>query len=134
MSRLSYNYAVVRVVPRVHLGAFANVGVLVHARTAGFLGVRLLTDPAGLAPLLRGTDPELVARYLRSWRGICEGAAEFGPVALAPPSERFHWLTAPRSDILQASPVHAGLCDDPQRVLEDLYAEYVLQKEIEAQR
>lgn len=98
---------------------------LVHARTAGFLGVRLLTDPADLAPFLRGTDPELVSRYLRSWRGICEGAAEFGPVALAPPSERFHWLTAPRSDILQSSPVHAGLCDDPERVLEELYAEYV---------
>ena len=126
MSRLSYNYAVVRVVPRVHLGAFVNVGVLLHARTAGFLGIRLLTDPAALAPLLRGTDPELVSRYLRSWRGICEGGAEFGPVALVPPSERFHWLTAPRSDILQSSPVHAGLCDDPERVLEDLFSAYVL--------
>ncbi len=126
MSRLSFNYAVVRVVPRVHLGAFVNVGVLVHARTAGFLGIRLLTDPADLAPLVRGTDPQLVSRYLLSWRGICEGGAEFGPVALVPPSERFHWLTAPRSDILQCSPVHGGLCDEPERVLDELYREFVL--------
>ena len=120
---ISYNFAVVRVVPRVHLGTFVNVGVLVHARTAGFLGVRILTDPADL--VLPGIDPELLSRYLRSLRGICEGAPEFGTVALVPPSERFHWLTAPRSDIIQSSPVHGGLCDDPERVLEELYAEFV---------
>ena len=122
---ISYNFAVVRVVPRVHLGTFVNVGVLVHARTAGFLGVRILTDPTDLAPLVAGPDPELLSRYLRSLRGICEGAPEFGAVALVPPSERFHWLTAPRSDIIQSSPVHGGLCDDPARVLEELYASFV---------
>jgi hypothetical protein len=124
--RIAYNFAVVRVVPRVHVGTFANVGVLVHARTASFLGVRLLTEPSELAPLVRVADAELLARYLRSLRGICEGRAEFGPVALAPPSERFHWLTAPRSDILQSSPIHGGVCDDPARVLEELHAEFVL--------
>ena len=124
-SWISYNFAVVRVVPRVHLGTFVNVGVLVHARTAGFLGVRILTEPADLAPLLPGTDPELLSRCLRSLRGICEGVSEFGPVALVPPSERFHWLTAPRSDIIQSSPVHGGLCIDPQRVLDELYAAFV---------
>ncbi len=122
---ISYNFAVVRVVPRVHLGTFANVGVLVHARTADFLGVRILTDPADLAPLLPGTDPDLLSRYLLSLRGICEGSPEYGAVALVPPSERVHWLTAPRSDIIQSSPVHGGLCDDPERVLEVLYAEFV---------
>jgi hypothetical protein len=121
----SYNFAVVRVVPRVHLGTFVNVGVLVHARTAGFLGIRVLTDPADLAPVFPSTDTELLSRYLRSLRGICEGAPEYGPVALVPPSERFHWLTALRSDIIQSSPIHGGLCDDPERVLEELYAEFV---------
>jgi hypothetical protein len=123
--RISYNYAVVRVVPRVHLGTFVNVGVLVHARTAGFLGIRILTDPAELTLLFPSTDHELLSRYLRSLRGICEGAPEFGAVALVPPSERFHWLTALRSDIIQSSPVHGGLCDDPERVLEELYAQFV---------
>jgi hypothetical protein len=125
MSWVSYNYAVLRVVPRVHLHAFVNVGVIVHARTAGFLAARLLTDPADLAPRLPGTDPDLLSRYLLSWRGISEGRPECGPVALAPPSERFHWLTAPRSDILQSSPVHAGLCEDPERVLEEMFGAYV---------
>ncbi len=125
MSWISYNYAVLRVVPRVHLHAFVNVGVIVHARTAGFLAARLLTAPDVLAPLLPGTDPELLSRYLLSWRGISEGRAECGPVALAPPSERFHWLTAPRSDILQSSPVHAGVCEDPARALDEMFAAYI---------
>ena len=123
--KTSYNFAIVRVVPRVHIGTFANVGVLVHARTAGFLGVRILAAPDELARRVHVADTELLARYLRSWRGICEGDAAFGPVALVPPSERFHWLTAPRSDILQCSPVHGGICDDPARVLDELFAEFV---------
>ncbi|MBD0321228.1 MAG: DUF3037 domain-containing protein [Gemmatimonadetes bacterium] len=125
MSRTSYSYAVVRVVPRVHLWAFANVGVVVHARTAGFLDVRLLSEPHELNPLVRGVDLELLARYLRSWRSICLGEPHAGTVALAPPSERFHWLTAPRSDILQASPVHTGLCAEPALALEELFSMYV---------
>ena len=125
-ARIAYSFATVRVVPRVHVGTFVPVGVLVHARTAGFLGVRVMTDPAALAALAPAVDAELLTRYLRSWRGICEGSAEFGPVALVPPSERFHWLTAPRSDILQCSPVHGGVCADPEDALEELYAQFVL--------
>ena len=56
---------------------------------------------------------------------MCRGDPAAGPVALAPPSERFHWITAPRSDVIQSSPVHGGLCDDPARALDRLYAEYV---------
>ncbi|HET6230345.1 MAG TPA: DUF3037 domain-containing protein [Longimicrobiaceae bacterium] len=124
-ARVAYNFAVLRVVPHVHLGAFVNVGVVVHARTAGFVGIRLVTDAAELAARVPDLDTELLAKYLRSCRGICEGDAEWGPVALAPPSERFHWLTAPRSDVLQCSPVHVGICESPQRALDDLFATYV---------
>lgn len=121
----AYDFAVVRVVPHVHLDAFVNVGVVLHARTAGFLGIRLLTDPVELAARVADVDPVLLARYLDAHRRIVDGDPAAGPVALAPPSERFHWLTAPRSDVLQSSPIHGGLCEDPAQALADLYAAYV---------
>ena len=122
---ISYSWAVLRVVPRVHLGSFVNVGVVVHARTAGFLGTRLVDDPAEPARRVPDLDAELLARYLRSWKGICEGEAASGRMALSPASERFHWLTAPRSDVLQSSPVHDGVCEDPARALDEMFAAYV---------
>jgi Protein of unknown function (DUF3037) len=124
-SWVSYDFAVLRAVPHVYLGAFVPVAVVVHARTAEFLGIRAITDPAALAARVPDVDVELLARYLRSCEAICAGDPAAGPVALAPPSERFHWLTAPRSDVLQSSPVHEGLCEDPQRALEELFVEYV---------
>jgi hypothetical protein len=124
-SRVDYDFAVLRVVPRVHLGAFVNVGVVVHARTAEFLALRALTDERILARHVPGVDAELLARYLRSCEAICAGDVAAGPMALAPTSERFHWLTAPRSDVLQSSPVHEGICDDPRRALDALFDEYV---------
>ena len=124
--RIAYDFAVLRAVPHVHLGAFVPVGVLVHARTTGYLGMRVLSDFAELAARVPDVDHELLARYLRSQCAVAAGDAAAGPVGLAPPSERFHWLTAPRSDVLQSSPVHAGLAVDPARALEALFAEYVL--------
>ena len=123
--RVDYDFAVLRAVPRVHLGAFVNVGVVVHARTVEFLALRAVTDEHVLAAYVPGVDAELLARYLRSCEAICAGDVAGGPMALAPPSERFHWLTAPRSDVLQSSPVHEGICDDPRRALEALFEEYV---------
>ena len=123
--QVDYDFAVLRVVPRVHLGAFVNVGVVVHARTAEFLALRAVTDERVLATHVHGVDAELLARYLRSCEAICAGDVTAGPMALAPPSERFHWLTAPRSDVLQSSPVHEGICDDPQRALDALFEDYV---------
>ena len=123
--RVDYDFAVLRVVPRVHLGAFVNVGVVVHARTAEFLALRAVTDERVLAAHVHGVDADLLARYLRSCERICAGDVTAGPMALAPPSERFHWLTAPRSDVLQSSPVHEGICDDPQRALDALFEDYV---------
>ena len=122
--RVDYDFAVLRVVPRVHLGAFVNVGVVVHARTVEFLALRAVTDERILAANVIGVDADLLARYLRSCEAICAGDAAAGPMALAPPSERFHWLTAPRSDVLQSSPVHEGV-GDPRQALEDLFEFYV---------
>ena len=124
-NQVEYDFAVMRVVPRVHLGAFVNVGVVLHARAAEQLAMRVLTDVTTLAQRLPGVDSELLARYLRSCEAISVGDPSAGPVALAPPSERFHWLTAPRSDIIQSSPVHEGICEDPQKALDDLVRAYV---------
>ena len=124
-TRTEYEFAVLRAVPHVHLGAFVNVGVVLHARRAGYLTLRALDDPAALLARLPGSDTELLGRYLRSCVAICAGDPHAGPVALAPTSERFHWLTAPRSDVLQSSPVHEGVCDDVAEELEALFEMYV---------
>lgn len=121
-----FDYAIVRAVPHVHLGTFIPVGVVVHARTAEFLGMRALHDPALLAARVPGVDAELLASYLRSLVAVSAGDASAGPVALDSTSERFHWLTAPRSDVLQTSPVHGGLCADPEIALDRLFNQYVL--------
>ncbi len=124
-----YDWAVLRVVPRVHLGASFNVGVVLHARTRGFLDLLVVDDPEVLARRIPEVDPHLLARYLTSIRALARGEPSEGcgaaSVALAPDSERFHWLTAPRSDILQASPVHGGLTRDPGATLARLFAEQV---------
>lgn len=122
---ISYNFAVLRVVPHVHIGAFVPVGVVVHARTTEFIGARVTTDPAELRRRAGDADVELLARYLESCEAICAGEITAGPIALAPPSERFHWLTAPRSDVIQAGPVHEGLCDDPRETLNHLFSTIV---------
>lgn len=124
--RVSYDFAVLRVVPHVHLGGFGPVGVILHARTLEFLGMRALTDPGQLRERFPDLDHELLLRYLETFERICAGDPAAGPVALDPPSERFHWLTSPRSDVLQTSPIHEGLCDDPAHALERLYRDYVL--------
>jgi DUF3037 family protein len=123
--RIAYNFAVLRLVPHVHLGEFVPVGVILHARTIELLALRAITDRAALAARLPGMDHDLIAQYLSSFERICTGDAGGGPIALAPPSERFHWLTAPRSDILQTSPIHEGLTDDPRKELDTLFLAYV---------
>lgn len=124
-AEVDYDFAILRAVPHVHLGTFAPVGVIVHARTAEFLGLRAITDVAMLRERVPDVDVELLARYLRSYEAVAAGDPSAGPVALAPSSERFHWLTAPRSDVLQSSPIHEGLCDDPARALERLFGLHV---------
>lgn len=117
-----YDYAVVRVVPRVDLGFFVNVGVVLHARTAGYLGLRLTDDLGAVARHCPTSLPvAAVQRHLRAYATIAEGGPAGGPIGLLPPSERFHWLTAPRSAVLQTSPLHAGRTGDPAKTLDLLF-------------
>ena len=122
---ISYSFAVLRVVPHVHTGVFVPVGVVLHARTEEYLGVRVITDPTVHSKRASDADIELLVRYLESCKAIGDGEDLAGPIALAPPSERFHWLTAPRSDVIQCGPVHEGLTNDPARTLDELFAALV---------
>lgn len=120
-----YSYALVRVVPRVERGEFLNVGVVLFSRELDFLGARLEVDEARLRSLAPDVDAALVERHLRVFEAICEGAAEGGPIAALPRPERFHWLVAPRSTMIQTSPVHVGRSQNVQQALEGLLDEFV---------
>lgn len=120
-----YDYAIIRVVPRVHLCTFANVGVVLHARTAHFLDARLHLDGDLLRTLCPQIDLPIVERYLEAYRRVCAGGDGAGAIGLLPPSERFHWLTAPRSALMQCSEVRAGRTHDPEATLEHLFDVHV---------
>lgn len=124
-NRVAYDFAVLRLVPHPHLERWVPVGLVLHARTAEFVGARVVDDPEVLGRLAGDVDVDVLVRYLRNWRAIAEGDPEAGPVALYPPSERFHWLTCPRSDVLQASPVRRGLDAEPSAALDRLFTEHV---------
>ncbi len=113
-----YDWALIRLVPDVVRGDACTVGVILHARRAGFLGIRLRPDTSSVCG---DVDSDLVGRYLAALIAIAGGGADAGPIGMLPPSERFHWLTAPRSTALQPSPVHTGRSADPSAALDTLY-------------
>lgn len=120
-----YSYALVRLVPRVERGEFLNVGVVLFSRELDFLGARLEVDEARLRSLAPDVDASLVERHLGVFQAICDGLEDGGPIAALPKPERFHWLVAPRSTMIQTSPVHVGRSQDVKRALEDLLDEFV---------
>jgi hypothetical protein len=116
----SYDYAIVRVVPRVERGEFVNAGVLLFCRTRRFLGARIALDAGRLAAIAPKIDITEVTRHLAVIPLVCAGGVGSGPIGQLPQAERFHWLVAPRSAMIQTSPVHSGLCDEPAVELEQL--------------
>ena len=116
----SYDYAVIRVVPRVERGEFLNVGAILFCRTLRYLEARIELDPARLLALAPSLDVAAVERHLAAIPTLCAGGRAAGPFASMTISERFHWLVAPRSAMVQTSPVHSGLCIDPASALERL--------------
>ncbi len=118
----SFDYAVVRVVPRVDRDEFINAGVIVYCRALDYLAARIELDRARLAALFApaADDLESIERALALIPRICAGDATAGPIARLDAAERFHWLVSPRSTITQTSPVHSGLCDDPAKTLDHL--------------
>ncbi len=113
----SYEYAYLRVVPNLDRGEFVTVGVLLFCRTLRFLEVRLTLDEARLLAIAPTLDVGELQRHLALIPRICAGE---GPIGELGQAESFHWLVAPHNTLIQASPVHAGLCDDPAVALEKL--------------
>ena len=121
-----FEYAVLRVVPRVERGECINAGVVLYCQAERFLGARVHLDPARLMALDPGADLEAVRAHLEAFRSVCAGGPEAGAVGRLPLGERFGWLVAPRSTVVQPSPVHTGLTDDAEAELERLLSRMVL--------
>ncbi|NLD70136.1 MAG: DUF3037 domain-containing protein [Limnobacter sp.] len=121
----TYDYAVVRVVPRVEREEFINAGIVLSCPALRFLEARIELYEARLLALDPGVDLELVRRHLASFPAICAGTPDSGPIGQLPQRARFHWLTARRSSIIQTSPVHTGRCIDPTATIERLMARMV---------
>jgi hypothetical protein len=124
--REDFQYAIVRAVPRVERGETLNVGVVLFSRRHRFLAARTELDEAALRALAPDCDGAQVRLQLETIERIAAGDPGGGPIAALEPSERFHWLTAPASTIVQASAVHTGLTADPAAELERLFETLVL--------
>jgi hypothetical protein len=120
-----FDYAVVRIVPCVERGEYVNAGVILFCRTRRYLGGRVELDPARVLALWPTADLDEIAEHLAVIPRVCAGGPEAGPIGQLPLHERFHWLVAPRSTVIQVSPVHAGISDDPDQTLEHLMATMV---------
>ncbi len=126
--RYSFDYAVVRVVPRVERGEFVNAGVIVFCPTESYLAAKVAVPRDRLLALDPAIDLELIAAHLDVIPRVCRGGKDAGPIGELPQRARFHWLVAPRSTIIQVSPVHAGVEADLDAALDSLYAKLVSQR------
>jgi hypothetical protein len=115
-----FEYALLRVVPRVDRGECINAGVVLYCQDARFLDARVHLDPKRLRALDPNLDPEVIRAHLEVARLVCEGGPGAGAVGLLPPVQRFGWLVAPRSTVVQPSPVHTGFTEDPGEAIEHL--------------
>jgi hypothetical protein len=120
-----FAYCILRVVPDVERGEFINAGIVLFARQAGFLAAQIAVDRGRLEALAPGCDFEPVVRHLEALERVAAGDPEGGPIARMDPSERFNWIAAPSSTVVQASPVHTGLTADPAAKLAQLFARLV---------
>jgi hypothetical protein len=120
-----FEYAVIRVVPRVEREEFLNVGVIVYCQAQGFLKTAFELPEARLRAFSNELDMRELEERLRAFERICAGGPTGGPIGQLPIASRFRWLTATRSTVVQTSPVHPGLCADAQEALSRLYAQLV---------
>jgi hypothetical protein len=121
----SYDYAMIRVVPDVARAEFINAGVVLFAKSHGALLARTWLDEARLAALAPTADVAAIRAHLASIERVSAGGPDAGPHGELSASERFHWLTSPRSTVIQVSPVHSGLCEDPGAEVERLFERLV---------
>jgi hypothetical protein len=125
-ARNAFQYAILRVVPSVERGERLNVGVALLCPERRFVGARVALDEARLAALAPGLDAAAVREALDAIVAVADGDPTAGPLARLSPSERFGWLAAASSTVIQPSAIHTGLSEDPRRTLEHLFATLVL--------
>ena len=124
--KLLFEYAVIRVVPRVEREEFMNVGVILYCASRKFLKIACTLDKERLRAFCGTLDLEELESRMQAFGQVCAGKADGGPIGQLPHASRFRWLTAARSTIVQTSPVHPGLCTDPDATLHELYQRLVL--------
>lgn len=124
-NRVTYEYAVIRLVPKVEREEFLNVGVIMFSKRKRFIGIKYFVDEKKIQAFAPEVDLSLVEKYLKAWEDVCLGAPKGGKIGELELSSRFRWLVASRSTIIQSSKTHPGTCLEPQVVLESLYERYV---------
>jgi hypothetical protein len=121
-----FEYAVIRVVPKVEREEFLNVGVILYCAKQKFLQIKCDVNEERLSAFCKKTDIEMLKEYLKAFEQVCEGKTEAGEIGKLPIAERFRWLTATRSTVVQTSKVHPGLCNNAGEKLEKLFGELVV--------
>jgi len=121
-----YEYAIIRVVPKVERGEFMNIGVIVLSKKIKYLDMKFHIDTDKLNAFSTDIDIELIQEYIAAWKLVCEGSSKGGKIGALETHVRFRWLTANRSTIIQSSPVHSGCSSDVAKVLEKLFGKFVL--------
>ena len=116
----AYDYAIVRVVPRVERGEMINVGIIISCPDSDVIMARIEVDENRLLALDASLDITMLRAHLATIPAICEGRPDAGPIAALPARQRFYWLVSPRSTVIQVSPVHTGRTSDPEAALERL--------------
>ncbi len=120
-SRSAFTYAVLRIVPDIEREEFVNAGLILFARERRFLRARTDVDLSALASLNEDCDLDAIRAQLELVQAIASGTTDVVPFAGMSQSERFHWLTTPRSTLVQPGPLHAGITDDPDATFDHLY-------------
>lgn len=125
-NRFTYEFAIIRIVPKVEREEFFNVGVILFSKHKKYLNIKYHIDAQKLKTFTEKLDLDYLNNYLKAWDLICKGSPEGGVISKLDLPSRFRWLTASRSTIIQNSKIHPGLCDAPQKELDDLFIRFVL--------
>ncbi|MBD3864365.1 DUF3037 domain-containing protein [Olleya marilimosa] len=124
--KVTFEYAIIRLVPKVEREEFFNIGVILYSKRKKFVGVKHKINESKLNAFGCDLDLDTLNNYLKSWELICKGDVSAGTISQFEISDRFRWLAATRSTIIQSSKTHSGLTDDPEKELEDIFKSYVL--------
>ncbi|WP_416443179.1 DUF3037 domain-containing protein [Leeuwenhoekiella sp. A16] len=124
--KVTFEYAIIRIVPKVEREEFFNVGVILFSKRKKFLGIKYHINPDKLQVFACEIELDILNNYLDAWKLICDGEPSGGKIGKLELSDRFRWLTACRSTIIQSSKTHPGVSDNPQKTLEDIFKKHVL--------